>query len=327
MAFKGVDVSSLFVRVAPALACAVALLIHEILPDRQSLLVDPLESWLDCYPVLLGIFLALSLIMAAAAWIAPPMRSWVREYAPLMAGALIAIALWDLVTLKMNWMVLPYFPGPNRVLASLIRDRGVLLQSAGHSLVLLLSGYVFGVAAGLVAGVSIGWFPRVRYWGMPILKVVGPIPATALIPLVMTLSNDSFFPATALIGFAVWFPVTMLTSSGIANVRLAHLEVARTLGASERFLIFRVAVPSALPNIFVGLFMGLGASFLTLIVAETVGVQAGLGYYLKNQQGSMAYANMYGALIIMAAFFSGLMTLLFKLRDWMLQWQQGVIKW
>ena len=73
--------------------------------------------------------------------------------------------------------------------------------------------------------------------------------------------------------------------------------------------------------------MGLGASFLTLIVAETVGVQAGLGWYLKWQQGYMEYAKVYATLILSAVFFSTLMTLLFKLRDRVLKWQKGVIKW
>ena len=128
---------------------------------------------------------------------------------------------------------------------------------------------------------------------MPILRIFGPVPATALIPLVMTLASDSFVSGAALIGFAVWFPVTMLTSSGIANVRISYLDVARTLGAGRLYLIFRVALPSALPNIFLGLFMGLGASFLTLIVAETVGVQAGLGWYLTWQQGYVEFDKVY----------------------------------
>jgi NitT/TauT family transport system permease protein len=73
--------------------------------------------------------------------------------------------------------------------------------------------------------------------------------------------------------------------------------------------------------------MGLSASFLTLIVAETVGVEAGLGWYLSWQKGFMEYAKVYAMLILSAVFFSTLMTLLFKLRDRVLNWQKGVIKW
>ena len=176
---------------------------------------------------------------------------------------------------------------------------------------------------GLITGVCIGWFAPARYWGMPVLKVVGPIPATAWIPLAMVVSPNATFSAIGLIALAVWFPVTMLTASGISNTRASYLDVARTLGAGRAYLIFRVAIPAAMPNIFIGLFMGLGASFLTLVVAETVGVKVGLGWYVQWAQGWAEYGKVYAALVIMAAFFSTIMTLLFKLRDRVLVWQKG----
>ena len=162
---------------------------------------------------------------------------------------------------------------------------------------------------------------------MPVLKVMGPIPATAFIPLTIMLFPTAFSSAVALIALAVWFPVTMLTSSGIANVSLSLLDVARTLGASPLFLVFRVAVPASAPSIFVGLFMGLGASFLTLIVAETVGVTSGLGWYINWAKAWADYPKVYAALVIMAVFFSSIMTLLFSVRDRVLVYQKGTIKW
>jgi NitT/TauT family transport system permease protein len=203
----------------------------------------------------------------------------------------------------------------------------MLLDSTYHSLKLLLAGYAGGVVAGLFSGILMGWSRGVRYWGMPVMKLVGPIPATAFIPLAMSVFPNAFVSGASLIALAVWFPVTMLTTSGLANVPLSYFDVARTLGAGRLYLIFRVAVPAALPHIFVGLFMGLGASFLTLIVAETVGVRSGLGWYLEWQRGYAEYAKVYGALVIMAVFFSTIMTLLFKTRDRVLAWQKGVIRW
>jgi NitT/TauT family transport system permease protein len=222
---------------------------------------------------------------------------------------------------------MPYFPSPGGVLQSLVNDRDLIFDSTWHSLLLLIGGYVLGVAVGLVSGICIGWFEPARYWGMPILKVVGPIPATAWIPLAMVLSPSSIFSAVGLIALAVWFPVTMLTASGISNTRASYLDVARTLGAGRAYLIFRVAIPAAMPSIFIGLFMGLGASFLTLVVAETVGVKSGLGWYVSWAQGWAEYGKVYAALIIMAAFFSTIMTVLFKVRDRVLGWQKGTIKW
>ncbi|MBP3956509.1 ABC transporter permease subunit [Gemmata sp. G18] len=315
---------------SPVFVVAAALVVHQFLPTEQLpplTWLDALPEWRHPYPVALALVALGALLAALAHAVVPALRAVVRHNAPLVAGAVGVAAVWELVTTKMNWLHQPFFPGPNEVLGAIIEDRVLLLESAWHSLRLLLAGYAVGATAGLVTGIVVGWFPRVRYWAMPALKFIGPIPATALIPLVMTIWKDSFTCAVALIGFAVWFPMTILTSSGIANVRLSYLDVARTLGAGRFYLIFRVAVPAAMPNIFIGLFMGLGASFLTLIVAETAGVPAGLGWYLSWQKGYMEYAKMYGALVLSAVFFSTLMTLLFQARDRVLKWQKGVIKW
>jgi NitT/TauT family transport system permease protein len=246
---------------------------------------------------------------------------------PIIGAAIGLLCVWDLITSGFRLLPLPYFPSPASVLRSMILDAAVIFDSTWHSLVLLVSGYLLGAIIGIITGICIGWFKQARYWGMPLLKVVGPIPATAWIPLAMVVSPKPIFSAVGLIALAVWFPVTMLTMSGIANTRASYLDVARTLGATPGFLIFRVAIPAAMPNIFIGLFMGLGASFLTLIVAETVGVKSGLGWYVSWAQGWAEYGKVFAALVIMAAFFSTIMTLLFKVRDRVLVWQKGVIKW
>ncbi|MFO0966380.1 MAG: ABC transporter permease subunit [Gemmataceae bacterium] len=316
---------------APAAAAALAFAAHLFLPDRQLApltWMDALPAWRHPYSMALLIVVVLSLAGAAIQAVWPPLRRPARHYGPLLAGAVVVAAFWDLITQKLNAMRLPYFPGPDLVFGALVEDQALLLKSAGHSLLLLLSGYGLGALAGVTIGILIGWFARARYWMMPAIKLIGPLPATALVPLAMTLSNDSFLPATALIAFAVWFPVTMLTASGVAAVRLSYLDVARTLGAGQWYLVRHVAIPAALPQIFIGLFMGLGAAFLTLIAAETVGVQAGLGWYVKWRQGfGMEYANVYAALLLMSVFFSALMTLLFRLRDYALKWQKGIIQW
>jgi NitT/TauT family transport system permease protein len=255
------------------------------------------------------------------------LRRWMGHMCPIIAAAILALCGWEIITSGLRWLPLPYFPSPPAVLQSLLNDRALLFDSTWHSLLLLLSGYLLGVVAGLVTGICIGWYPLVRYWGMPLLKVLGPIPATAWVPLAMVVSPSGVFSAVGLIALAVWFPVAMLTISGIANTRASYLDVARTLGARPSYLIFRVAIPAAMPSIFIGLFMGLGTSFLTLIVAETVGVKSGLGWYVSWAQGWAEYGKVFAALVIMAAFFSTIMTMLFKLRDRVLVWQKGTIKW
>jgi NitT/TauT family transport system permease protein len=304
----------------PATALA-AMAVHGCV-SRQESALETRSYW-----IFLGAVLAVSFgsSMMQRWWVG--LRQWMGGMCPIIAAAVVLLTLWELITSGFRWLPLPYFPSPAGVLQSLINDRGVLFDSTWHSLILLLGGYAVGVATALLTGVCIGWFAHARYWGMPVLKVVGPIPATAWIPLAMVLSPSTTMSAVGLIALSVWFPVTMLTVSGISNTRASYLDVARTLGAGRGYLILRVAIPAAMPSIFIGLFMGLGTSFLTLVVAETVGVKSGLGWYLSWAQGWAEYGKVFAALIIMAAFFSTIMTVLFKVRDRVLVWQKGVIKW
>ena len=319
---------------AVPLAAALALAVHFFASKNEPPITRTADSfdfmpWVEnhAYLLLLGGFLiaALAAMMAQPFW--PGLRRWMRDMCPILAAVVVLLCIWETITSGFRWLPMPYFPSPAGVLQSLVNDRDLIWNSTWHSLLLLIGGYSLGVATGVVTGVCIGWFEFARYWGMPVLKVIGPIPATAWIPLALVVSPSAMFSAIGLIALAVWFPVTMLTASGISNTRESYLDVARTLGASRAFLIFRVAIPAAMPNIFIGLFMGLGASFLTLVVAETVGVKSGLGWYLSWAQGWAEYGKVYAALVIMAAFFSTIMTVLFKVRDRVLVWQKGMIKW
>jgi len=306
--------------VLPAAALGALILHLTVSGNRPS-------SEIQAYTYFLCAFMVVGLAAAAVQIPWKSLRKSMEHMGPILAAAIVFLALWELITTGLHWLPLPYFPGPPTVLQSLIHDWRLLFDSTWHSLILLLGGYTVGVAVALVTGVCIGWFAPARYWGMPLLKVVGPIPATAWIPLAMVVSPSAVLSAVGLIALAVWFPVTMLTASGIANTRASYIDVARTLGAGQSYLIFRVAIPAAMPSIFVGLFIGLGASFLTLVVAETVGVKSGLGWYVSWAQGWAEYGKVYAALFIMAAFFSTIMTMLFKLRDRVLGWQKGMIRW
>jgi NitT/TauT family transport system permease protein len=311
---------NVFRGLSPLLVAIFAFLLH-LLPDAQSL-TDP-----DHYSDVLLIILALSLLLPITQYFSKRLQPLIRHNAPLIAAAIFALALWDLITLKLNWLPVAYVPPPYKVIWVFVTDWRELANHLLYSFANLIAGYFVGTVIGLVCGVLIGWSPRVRYWGMPLLKLVGPIPATAWIPLAMIFAPSAFQARVGLIALAVWFPVTMLTASGISNVRLSYFDVARTMGAKRGYLIFRVAIPAALPSIFLGLFMGLGASFLTLIAAESVGSRQGLGFYISNARESFVYAKIYAALILMAVFFSLLMTALFKIRDHVLVWQKGVMKW
>ena len=316
-------VAGLPARILLAVPAAVigAMAVHEVV-SRQEPATQTHSYW-----IFLRTALAVSLVLLLIQRWSRGLRRWMGQMFPIIAAAVVLLTVWAVITSGFRLLPLPYFPSPAGILQSMVEDRALLFDSTWHSLLLLLCGYALGVATALVTGVCIGWFDQARYWGMPVLKLIGPIPATAWIPLAMVLSPSQMMSAVGLIALSVWFPVTMLTVSGIANTRASYLDVARTLGAGNRYLILRVAVPAAMPSIFIGLFMGLGTSFLTLVMAETVGVKSGLGWYLSWAQGWAEYDKVYAALIIMAAFFSTIMTIMFKVRDRVLVWQKGMIKW
>ena len=82
-----------------------------------------------------------------------------------------------------------------------------------------------------------------------------------------------------------------------------------------------------MPSVFLGLFNGTTASFITLVTAEMLGAKYGLGWYVNWQKEMMSYANVYAGLILIAISFFLIITGLFKIRDRILVWQKGVIKW
>ncbi len=250
-----------------------------------------------------------------------------RNAAPWLIALPVLLGIWELLTAKLALLPVPFFAPPQALLAVYIEDYARLADSLLHSALLLGSGVALGAATGFVAGVAIGWSTRIGYWLHPVLRILGPVPSTALLPLCFFLFPSSWSASVFLIALATWFPVTVLTWSGVASVDKAYYDVARTLGARQGFLIFKVAIPAALPHVFVGLFMGLGASFSTLVVAEMMGVKSGIGWYLQWAQGWAAYANMYAALLIMALACSGLISGLFLVRDRLLAWQKGAMKW
>ncbi len=246
---------------------------------------------------------------------------------PWLTLAALGFLAWELITAKFALLPMPFFPPPQAILEVFLDDWPRLGGSILASLKLLAGGYLIGAGLGFVLGVAIGWSKAVGYWAHPILRFVGPLPATAWLPLAFFVFPSSWSASTFLIALATGFPVTVLTWSGVAGVNKAYFDVARTLGASPTFLVLRVAVPAALPHVFVGLFMGLGGAFAVLVVAEMLGVKAGLGWYLQWAQGWAAYANLYAALIVMALMCSGLISLLFRFRDRVLSWQKGLVQW
>ncbi len=247
--------------------------------------------------------------------------------APFLAGVFLVLNILNIVTVKTALLPTLYFPSLDRVFGTLFEDSELILKCVGYSSGILLAGVFGGLIVGFFMGVGIGFSSTLSYWINPLVRILGPIPSTAWIPIFLLVFPTARAASAFIIGISVWFPTVVLTSSGISNVKNSYFEVASTLGANHFRKIFKVGVPAAMPSIFLGLFNGICSSFVTLMTAEMIGAKYGMGWYVNWQKEMMCYANVYAGLIVIAVLFYLVITILFKVRDKVLLWQKGVIKW
>ncbi|MGN0739136.1 MAG: ABC transporter permease [Treponema sp.] len=242
-------------------------------------------------------------------------------------GAGIIVSLVNIITAKCALLPVIFFPSFDNIIAIFVESHELILKCIFYSFRLLICGVFWGVLAGFVTGVLLGFSNKVYYWINPYIKLIGPVPATAWIPLVLTTFPTTFGASVFIIALAVWFPVQLMTSSGIQNTSKVWFEVGRTLGAGTFFQIFRIAIPAALPNIFQGVFNGICAAFIALMTAEMFGAKYGIGWYISWQKAMMVYSGVYAGLIMIAVFCTVIITALFKIRQRLLGWQKGLVKW
>ena len=311
-----------FTKVLPILSIALALILDIVLPDN---LQHPAAEH-PYFIRLLGAALVVYLIFFAVSFFRPSLREKLEYKAYFYAGAALFLNILNLLTAKFAILPVLYFPSLDRVFGVLVEDSAFLPTCLAYSARLLFFGWLGGAVVGMLTGIAIGFSKTFSYWVQPLVRVLGPIPSTAWIPIVLIAFPSAVSASAFLIALAVWFPTTVLTSSGIAAIPNAYFEVSSTLGAGSFYRIAKVGIPAAMPHMFLGLFNGTCSSFITLVTAEMLGAKYGIGWYINWQKEMMAYANVYAGLIIIAVTFFILITLLFKFRDRVLAWQKGVIK-
>lgn len=310
-------------KVLPILSILFAILLHKVIPDSK---LHPLASR-PYYTYFLIAVLIIYLVFYVASFFRTKLEERLTEKAPLFAGAVLLINVINLVTVKFVLLPVLFFPSLDRIFGVFVNDRELLVRCIIASFKLLLNGFAIGAVLGFVTGLLLGFSKRFSYWVTPLTKVIGPIPATSWSPLVLSLFSTSYQAAIFMIALAVWFPITLMTSSGIQNVQNSYFEVSSTLGAGRLYKIFKVGVPAAMPQIFLGVFYATCGSFVTLVTAEMFGCESGIGWYLNWQKSMMLYANVYAGLILLAGICTLVITLVFRIKDKILIWQKGVIKW
>lgn len=171
-----------------------------------------------------------------------------RNAGPWLIALPVLLGIWELATAKLALLPVPFFAPPQALLAVYLEDYPRLADSLLHSALLLGSGVALGAITGFIAGVAIGWSTRIGYWLHPVLRILGPVPSTALLPLCFFLFPSSWSASVFLIALATWFPVTVLTWSGVSSVDQAYYDVARTLGAKQGLWFSKWRFPRPCPT-------------------------------------------------------------------------------
>jgi NitT/TauT family transport system permease protein len=148
-----------------------------------------------------------------------------------------------------------------------------------NSVVRVIQGFALASAIGIPLGILIGWYRAIATVDSTI-QLLRPIPITAWLPFSIALFGIKDASAVFLIALGAFYPVVVSATQGARQTSETHVRAARMLGATPMYLLRRVVVPSALPSIFVGLRLAVGASWTAVIIAEMVSVKSGLGYVL-----------------------------------------------
>lgn len=311
------------IKILPFAGLALGAVTDLVIPDSE--LQPPADHPYFLY--FLGLLAVVYGILFIASFISAKLDERISYKAPLIAGTAVLITVINLITSKYALLPVLFFPCLDRVFGVFVTDYELLIQCILASGQLLLRGFLAGGILGFLTGILIGFNKKASYWISPFMKFVGPIPPTSWSPLVLSLFTTTYSASVFMVALAVWFPITLMTSSGIQNVNNSYFEVASTLGSGKLNRIFKVAVPAAMPSIFLGIFYATCSAFVTLVTAELLGADAGLGWYLNWEKSMMLYANVYAGLILIAVICTMVITLVFKIKDQVLVWQRGVIKW
>ena len=310
------------VSILPFLLAVALILLYQLAPNFQKYSANKIAYPIsNTYVYFIGVFAAALLVYFIISLFSIKVYEKLLYKAPLYCVVFLLLGAYDYITLKKGILQLPYFPWIDRILLAIVEDRAMLLNCIQNSLILLFSGYLIGATVGLLTGIGAGWSSKIRYWVMPLIRILGPIPSTTWISIILIVASSLFGGSVFMIALGVWYPVTMSAFNGVSNVERRNFEVARTFGVKNLGLVFKVAVPAAMPSIFTGLTQGMSIACTALMVAEMLGVESGLGWYINWQRGWAEFAKMYAAVIIICLTFTVVNVVLTLVKKRVLRWK------
>jgi NitT/TauT family transport system permease protein len=177
-------------------------------------------------------------------------------------------------------------PAPIEVVSRFINlvESGIIIGDVGASLRRVLIGFAVGTIIAIPTGFIMGWYWIARSLIEPYVQFFRTVPPLAIIPLAIVLLGIGEEPKILVISLAAFFACVIATFQGVVNVDKTLISAATVLGAKDPAIFFRVVVPSSAPFILVGMRLGLGSSWATLVAAELIAAQQGLGFRMQQAQ-------------------------------------------
>ncbi len=209
--------------------------------------------------------------------------------------ALVALlALWQLVVSLQLWSPV-LVPSPGAVWRALLETSGThdgvrgyqghtLIEHLGISLRRIFIGAGAGVVAGLVIGLLMGTLPWVRVVLEPAVAFLRTLPPLAYFSLLIIWFGIDEAPKLWLLAIAAMPPVAVATASAVASAPTALVEAARAIGARRGQVVASVVLPSALPEILIGVRLAFGIAYSSVVAAETVNGLPGIGGMIRDAQ-------------------------------------------
>lgn len=223
-------------------------------------------------------------------------QRWRKSFAtPTPYLTVLGIALWLFV-----WWLLceglrvdrfDKLPGPIAVFTELFSKQpfqGISLFTERYYEHILVScrriaiAFAIATGVGVPLGLFMGWSKRIRDYAFPILETLRPIPILAWVPLSILMFPGFEAPVIFLATLASLFVTTLNTMLGVDSIDDAYFRAAGCLGSSNWDIFKHVVVPGALPFIFTGLQISIGVAWFSLVAAEMVSGDLGLGYLIVD---------------------------------------------
>jgi ABC-type nitrate/sulfonate/bicarbonate transport system permease component len=203
---------------------------------------------------------------------------------------LLLILIWQGLS---SLQVIPSYKLPSPVEIVLgFKDLLVVGVPPGHllhnhmlySLYRVALGYAIAALLAIPLGLLMGWSPGLLRMIRPLFELVRPIPPLAWIPIAILWFGIGIKSAAFIIFLGAFFPILLNTISGVLSIPPILIEAAQTLHAKEKDIFLKVLLPGAVPSIFVGMRIGIGIGWMTLVAAEFTGVKEGygLGYMIMT---------------------------------------------